>query len=91
MPFYSVLILGEGIRTRIGAGGFYTSRAVFGVDEAAAARSAMAQVERDWKSGRSARLSPGKPPVLSVEESRRIGLLQFLRAVNRGHTFFPPE
>jgi hypothetical protein len=93
MPFFTLLIHGEGIRL---AGsddgkpitGFYTSRTVWAVDQCIASAKAVASVRQVWSQPSYARSNSGAFPILSVESCEPADFLKWVRGPNSGHTFY---
>lgn len=72
--------------------GFYTTRWLKAPNAEDAAKAAMVLVMADWTDGEYAELNRGDPPVLSVDETTKVGLFQFLRRQpGGGHTFYSSE
>jgi hypothetical protein len=88
VPFYRFLIHGSFVDSRAKYRGFYTTRWARAATEAQAARKALENVARDWRSGASAKLHSGIPPILEIEEGYRIFPWQIWSAPNRGSTFY---
>lgn len=98
MPFYCVIVHGEGINfpdTDDGepSVGFYTWRTVWAPTCEKAGSKALAAVRRRWRGGKYARGNNGSPPMLTVERSTVVDLDAFLQELCRtpGHIFYPAE
>ena len=96
MPFYCVLVHGEGIRVETpgeerAVAAFYTSRRVWASSEVRAREKATVSVRNLWAGAKYSRVNSGQPPVLSVESCEVIGLVRWLAVPNKGHTFYPEE
>lgn len=88
MPFYRFLIHGRFLESRAEIRGFYTHRWAWAATRDTAAQKALASVAKDWRSGRSARLRTGLPPVLEIEEGYEIAPWQIWDAPNRGNSLY---
>jgi len=93
MPFYSVIVEGGNLQIPGGAGGptitgFFTMRVVHAPSQEAAEGKAMESVRRDWLKPEYASQPSAGSLKLAISEVSPSGLLQWLRASNKGHTFF---
>jgi len=96
MPFFTVVVHGTGIRIPSSDGGkpiagFYTSRTTWAKDESSAIANAFASVRRVWAEPKYARSNVGAAPALCADSCKSAGFIQWLRAPNRGHSFYPEE
>jgi hypothetical protein len=96
MPFYCVLLHGEGIRISTPVGerpvvGFYISRGVWARSETHAREKAISSVQALWAAGTHARANRGLPPRLTVESCEVVGFTRWLSIPKKGHTFYPEE
>lgn len=91
MPFYRFIVHGRFVDSRPRYRGFYTTRWAWAATEERAARKALDSVARDWRSGPSAKLHSGIPPVLEIEDGFRIRPWQVWSAPNRGSTFYAED
>jgi hypothetical protein len=94
MPFFAVVVHGAGIRMPSPDGerpvvGFYTSRVTWGKNEPAAVAKALASVRRVWAEPKYAGANVGGDLELSADSCNPVGFVQWLRAPNRGHAFYP--
>ena len=100
MPFYKVLMHGEGIRV-VGGGanqankqtrvGVYKNTHARGGTEAKARRRALQKVARQWSSGSYADANAGAFPTLKIESIERVGMLKALLFKADGHMFYCDE
>ena len=100
MPFYKVLMHGEGIRLVGEAAnqahqqplvGFYKTRIAWAGTEEKARRSAIQKVARQWSSGSYADANAGAFPTLKIESIERVGMLKALLFKADGHMFYCDE
>jgi hypothetical protein len=96
MPFYAVLLHGEGVHMPCSDGGrpiagFYTSRVVWARTESLACEKALQLVRMLWESVAYKVQNQGRSPILSVESCERATIARWLSAPKKGHTFYPEE
>ena len=96
MPFFQVLIEGTNLNITSGEGtppmvGFFASRVVWSNTCADAEAKALESVRKLWSNGSYAAQPSSGQLSLSISESGPSTLLQWLRAPNKGHSFFPEE
>ena len=100
MPFYKVLMHGEGIRVGGVAAhqanqqprvGVYTTRIAWAGTAEKARRSAIQKVARQWSSGSYADANAGAFPTLKIESIERVGMLKALLFKADGHMFYCDE
>ena len=91
MPFFRFLIHGADPRRPAGVRGFYTTRHAFGATQAQAEAKIRALLITEFTKGRSAGIWRSEAPVLTVEDSWRIGLHQLLEAPNKGSVFYDED
>lgn len=88
MPFYRFLIHGRLAEGDAEFRGFYTHRWAWGITQDRAGDRALKLVAKDWRSGGSAGVHHGLPPILEIEEAQRIAPWQIWGAPNRGNTLY---
>ena len=71
-----------------GVRGFCTTRHAFASTEEKAAEKVFARLTKEFTTGASAYIWQSDAPLLSIEESWRIGLSQLFAAPNKGSTFY---
>jgi hypothetical protein len=96
MPFFTVLVHGTGIRIVDSDADrpiaeFYTSRTMWAESEAVAVARACASVRELWARPEYARSNTGSAPAVSAESCKAATFLRWLKAPNRGHTFYSEE
>ena len=93
MPFYRVLIEGNNLRISgekgaPGIAGFFTTRIVYATSRHEAEDRALASVRSEWQEPKYAKQPGAQNLSLAVSEVGKSGFIQWLRAPNKGHTFF---
>jgi hypothetical protein len=93
MPFFTVLLHGAGIEVPDADSGrpmrgFFTSRTLWARDAQEASAKALTSVANLWSKGKYAESNAGGTPTLSVDSCALATFMQWLRAPNRGHSFY---
>ena len=96
MPFFRVLLQGTNLQMRETAGdraitGFFTTRFVAAPSLAIAESKAILSVRRLWLSPKFATRPGALELQLTVSESSPCSAWQWLRAHNKGHSFYEKE
>ena len=93
MPFYRVLIEGKNLNVPGQHGtraivGFFTTRVVRATTSEEAERKAISAVRSEWQKPKFKNQLGGRSLDLAVSEVGESSFLRWLKAPNRGHTFF---
>ena len=96
MPFFRVLIHGKNLQVSVAGGeqifrGFFTTRFVLAPSIAIAESKAIRSVNRLWLTPKCAKLTGASGLQLTVSESSRCSAWQWLKARNKGHSFYEVE
>ena len=92
MPFYKIVLCGEGIALSSGDGepivGFFATRVAFGKDAQIAGKKAEAMLLNEWeREGWNAR-NQGSSPILNIEECSEVTFLNAMIKRPSGFTFY---
>ncbi len=94
MPFYSVVIHGDGIRVPVEGegvpvGGFYAARVVLAESREQALERARKMISDEWAEGPYALANQGSMPRLRIESASNVSFWRWLWFKNKGYTFYP--
>ena len=91
MPFYQFLVHGRDEQAANSERGFWAVRHAFGVNQEAAAKKVLSRLARDFTTGASAATWNSAPPILVIDDAKRIGWHKANIAPNKGSVFYGLE